>query len=40
LDGVTFPDGVIGGEKNSWTAAAAMLAWDALNDNNSGGKTF
>jgi hypothetical protein len=31
--GVTFPDGVIWpDEKTGWTAAAVLLAWDALND--------
>lgn len=31
--GVTFPDGVIWpAEKTGWTAAAVLLAWDALNE--------
>ena len=31
--GVTFPDGVIWPEeKTGWTAAAVLLAWDALNE--------
>jgi hypothetical protein len=39
--GVTFPDGVIWPEeKTGWTAAAAMLAWDALNEITSAGKLF
>jgi hypothetical protein len=39
--GVTFPDGVIWPEeKTGWTAAAAMLAWDALNDITPAGKLF
>ena len=39
--GVTFPDGVIWPEeKTGWTAAAAMLAWDALNEITPAGKLF
>jgi len=39
--GVTFPDGVIWPEeKTGWTAAAAILAWDALNDITPAGKLF
>lgn len=39
--GVTFPDGIIWPEeKSSWTAAAVMLAWDALNEITSAGKLF
>jgi hypothetical protein len=39
--GVTFPDGVIWPEeKTGWTAAAAMMAWDALNDITPAGKLF
>ncbi|MDI6742246.1 MAG: hypothetical protein QMD11_05830 [Smithella sp.] len=39
--GVTFPDGVIWPEeKTAWTAAAAMLAWDALNEITPAGKIF
>ena len=39
--GVTFPDGVIWPEeKTGWTAAAAMLAWDALNEVTPAGKLF
>jgi hypothetical protein len=30
--GVTFPDGIIWPEeKTSWTAAAVIMAWDAIN---------
>jgi len=39
--GVTYPDGVIWPEeKTSWTAAAVMLAWDALNEITPAGKLF
>lgn len=39
--GVTFPDGVIWPEeKTGWTAAAAILAWDALNEITPAGKLF
>jgi hypothetical protein len=39
--GVTFPDGVIWPEeKTGWTAAATMLAWDALNEITPAGKLF
>ncbi|OGP89402.1 MAG: phenyltransferase domain-containing protein [Deltaproteobacteria bacterium RBG_19FT_COMBO_43_11] len=39
--GVTFPDGIIWPEeKTSWTAAAVMLAWDALNEITPAGKLF
>ena len=39
--GVTFPDGVIWpAEKTGWTAAAAILAWDALNEITPAGKLF
>ena len=39
--GVTFPDGVIWPEeKTGWTAAAAILAWDALNDITPAAKLF
>jgi len=39
--GVTFPDGVIWPEeKTGWTAAAVMLAWDALNEITPAGKLF
>ena len=39
--GVTFPDGVIWPEeKTGWTAAAAILAWDALNEITPAGKIF
>ena len=39
--GVTFPDGVIWPEeKTGWTAAAVMMAWDALNEITPAGKLF
>ena len=39
--GVTFPDGVIWPEeKTGWTAAAAMMAWDALNEITPAAKLF
>jgi hypothetical protein len=39
--GVTFPDGVIWPEeKTGWTAAAVILAWDALNEITPAGKLF
>jgi hypothetical protein len=39
--GVTFPDGVIWPEeKTGWTAASAILAWDALNEITPAGKLF
>ncbi|MGO8714752.1 MAG: phenyltransferase domain-containing protein [Smithella sp.] len=39
--GVTFPDGVIWPEeKTGWTAAAAMMAWDALSEITPAGKLF
>ncbi len=39
--GVTYPDGIIWPEeKSSWTAAAVMLAWDALNKITPAGKLF
>jgi hypothetical protein len=39
--GVTFPDGVIWpDEKTGWTAAAVMMAWDALNEITPAGKLF
>ena len=39
--GVTFPDGVIWPEeKTGWTAAAVLLAWDALNETTPGAKLF
>ena len=39
--GVTFPDTVIyPEEKTGWTAAAVLLAWDALNDITPAGKLF
>lgn len=39
--GVTFPDGVIWPEeKTGWTAAAVMMAYDALNDITPAGKIF
>jgi hypothetical protein len=39
--GVTFPDGVIWPEeKTGWTAAAVVLAWDALNEITPAGKLF
>jgi len=39
--GVTFPDGVIWPEeKTSWTAAAVLLAWDALNEITPAAKLF
>jgi len=30
----------LAGRKTGWTAAAAMLAWDALNEITSAGKLF
>jgi hypothetical protein len=39
--GVTFPDGVIWPEeKTSWTAAAVLLAYDALHDITPAGRLF
>ncbi|MDD5711318.1 MAG: hypothetical protein PHY31_01020 [Smithellaceae bacterium] len=39
--GVTFPDAVIWPEeKTAWTAAAVLLAYDALNDVTPGGRLF
>ena len=39
--GVTFPDGVIWPEeKTSWTAAAVLLAHDALHDITPAGRLF
>jgi len=39
--GVTFPDGVIWPEeKTGWTAAAVLLAWDALHQSTPGGEIF
>lgn len=39
--GVTFPDDIIWPEeKTGWTAAAVMLAWDALNEITPAGKLF
>ncbi|HQM46733.1 MAG TPA: hypothetical protein PLC82_12785 [Smithellaceae bacterium] len=39
--GVTFPDSVIyPEEKTGWTAAAVLLAWDALNELTPAGKIF
>ena len=39
--GVTFPDGVIWPEeKTAWTAAAVLLAWDALNEITPAAKLF
>jgi hypothetical protein len=39
--GVTFPDSVIyPEEKTGWTAAAVLLAWDALNEITPAGKLF
>jgi len=38
---VTFPDSVIyPEEKTGWTAAAVLLAWDALNELTPAGKIF
>ena len=39
--GVTFPDGIIWPEeKTSWTAAAVLMAWDAINGVTPAGKLF
>ncbi|MCK7477501.1 MAG: hypothetical protein M0C28_08445 [Candidatus Moduliflexus flocculans] len=39
--GVTFPDSVIWPEeKTGWTAAAVLMAWDALNEYNTGRENF
>jgi len=39
--GVTFPDGVVWPEeKTGWTAAAVLLAWDALNEMTPAAKLF
>jgi hypothetical protein len=39
--GVTFPDGVVWPEeRTSWTAAAVLLAYDALHDVTPAGKLF
>jgi hypothetical protein len=39
--GVTFPDGIIWPEeKTGWTAAAVLMAWDAINSVTPAGKLF
>jgi hypothetical protein len=39
--GVTYPDAIIWpDEKSSWTAAAVVLAWDALSAETPAGKIF
>jgi hypothetical protein len=39
--GVTFPDGIIWPEeKTSWTAAAVIMAWDAINSVTPAAKLF